>query len=974
MGQGHPANRTLSPQSGYDYKALPRVEEDEGTLPRNMRRGQFGGSTDRRLVHPTHYQIAIDEEEYRMWDAQRFRDVFIHFFEFLPLGDRSRCACVSRHWRNTCYEPALWQELNLNRIKFRVSDELVARLLRSPRFRQLSYLSFEGCAAIGDRSIYAICTVPSLQKVDLSGCDLISERAVVHMAKELKNLEHLELTDTKLDVMVTESLARVNPRLEQGSLWLKYCAKSGRHGPPPSPAEAKCRFEGRIMGRGCWGPVKGTVVYSNQVSKRRNGFAIGNYPVEVVYVCSSHEAAHAVDTSLYKCMNCMKTFRRESVWTEQSVCKVCVDVEILIEGTKFLDLRKQDWKLNLAEATLPEQVAVCDPRNLPESLRFYGKNSYRIPGSRNGGDYDGRDTSALDDGKEGVSNNNEAFHGTLAFPPPEAKSKTRFEKKMEDRIQDPANDDDNFDDDQRSDEKLGKIVVLDAQFLELESMPGGYANAWDTDEADKKIVNVLDGKLWGTQRDCKIGSSEKGDSHPQERNRRNLTAEDEVSQSTDNLLDAHGAVRSSQSPSFFRYHPTEVAMENYASLGNGNCNLNRDTKTGHVNLDSVSGSGQIAQSDRKGFRGRALTLSTSSSQRQSQSTVDNIIEQLENARRSGETRALLCYNETKSEVQVFADKQPILKGHREHEYLSITQQIVKNAFLVLYPFVVVMLVVVYFKTAHDEQRAAPREQAVNNRLSEGRSRGDGMLFILIFAMTFLVAVMIIICMIYRFRAFCERLFRRFLVIDILMIYLFGGSSMIMIALSRLQLSVGLDTFLMLSWNLACGGLVALYLRIPETFRRFYLVVLSAIMAVMMVITLPWFYILSFLCIGAILDLVSGCTTYLRLIGEFIGRDRDLLPFVTPRIFYEVPGLRFRFANLFVYGLMVGCLPIGASVTTSGLVPAIAGLVLGLFILPFYGKTIRPYPLSMILICFFVYTHYLVIRPYARSLNRLYPFV
>lgn len=99
--------------------------------------------------------------------------------------------------------------------------------------------------------------------------------------------------------------------------------------------------------------------------------------------------------------------RRDSVWTEQSVCKVCVDVEILIEGTKFLDLNKNDWKIDLTENSLSAkvttfqgseisttdqfcmhfnvrliQLAVCDSRNLPGTLKFYGRSSYRMPGSR----------------------------------------------------------------------------------------------------------------------------------------------------------------------------------------------------------------------------------------------------------------------------------------------------------------------------------------------------------------------------------------------------------------------------------------------------------------------------------------------------------------------------------------------------------------------------------------------------------------
>jgi len=237
-------------------------------------------------------------------------------------------------------------------------------------------------------------------------------------------------------------------------------------------------------------------------------------------------------------------------------------------------------------------------------------------------------------------------------------------------------------------------------------------------------------------------------------------------------------------------------------------------------------------------------------------------------------------------------------------------------------------------------------------------------------------------MVYRFRTTCERLFRKFLVLDILMIYLFGGSSMILIGLHRLQILVGFDTFILLSWNLAAGGLASLYLKLPDDLRRFYLVCLSAIMAVMMVITLSWMFLLIFLSLAALMDLASGFHRRLRLFGELITSDRELVPFTTPRIFYEVPGLRFRFANLFTYGLLLGCSPMGTSpsIMFSIIVSCIAGLTFCLYVFPYtttpipYAKIrVRPLPLSMMGLVFFAFTHYPMIRPYARSINFLYPF-
>jgi len=397
-------------------------------------------------------------------------------------------------------------------------------------------------------------------------------------------------------------------------------------------------------------------------------------------------------------------------------------------------------------------------------------------------------------------------------------------------------------------------------------------------------------------------------------------------------------------------------------LDNNNNNNNDDNEEEEEMLTS-----RVAGDD---HQDQKLALSSSSS---SSLSHHPIIGSLELAKKAGERRALLCLDAKSGQVGVFADQQPILRTHQEHEQLSIVQKTVKHFHLILYPFVAVVLVVAYFQTAFDAQRKAPQLQAQNNQLSEKSRGGDDTDLILILAAVFFVAVILIVWLIYRFRAACERLFRKFLVVDILMIYLFGGASMILIGLVRLQILVGKDTFLLLSWNLACGGLASLYLKLPETLRRFYLVVLSAIMAVMMVITLPWVFLLIFLSLAALLDLGSGLHRRMRVLGDFISSDRDLIPFVTPRIFYEAPGLRFRFANLFTYGLLVGCTPVGTSVMFSTLTMIVAGLAYGLYILPYHQKRIRPLPLSMFGLVFFAYVHYPVIRPYARAINYLFPF-
>jgi hypothetical protein len=120
----------------------------------------------------------------------------------------------------------------------------------------------------------------------------------------------------------------IRPAIGLGLFWMEYCASSGTAVNARTPAV--CRHDGRVQGVGCWGAVKGRLVYSNVFYHRR-----GNYPEEILYSCAAHAEEDEKDDAFQKCQNCEHIFRAPSMWTD-IVCRTCFDRSNLLTKARLL--------------------------------------------------------------------------------------------------------------------------------------------------------------------------------------------------------------------------------------------------------------------------------------------------------------------------------------------------------------------------------------------------------------------------------------------------------------------------------------------------------------------------------------------------------------------------------------------------------------------------------------------------------------
>jgi len=238
-------------------------------------------------------------------------------------------------------------------------------------------------------------------------------------------------------------------------------------------------------------------------------------------------------------------------------------------------------------------------------------------------------------------------------------------------------------------------------------------------------------------------------------------------------------------------------------------------------------------------------------------------------------------------------------------------------------------------------------------------------FIIVGGLLALVVIMLFLW--YRFREQCERFFKAFLVLDILLIFTIGGGILIWMFVSHMKIKMEIISFSLITVNMGMGGLASLYLPVPPVVHRAYLVILNAIMAIMLVETLPMWILFFFVTILAILDALSELTRF-RAISPFLIPQSIELLYDTPRILYQVGQLRLRAADLMWYGLLVAVVHTSLGSIVATFVLVLAALVLVLFVAPFMGKRFRPLPLAFAFILGLLLFNDQVIIPFAMSWN------
>jgi len=179
----------------------------------------------------------------------------------------------------------------------------------------------------------------------------------------------------------------------------------------------------------------------------------------------------------------------------------------------------------------------------------------------------------------------------------------------------------------------------------------------------------------------------------------------------------------------------------------------------------------------------------------------------------------------------------------------------------------------------------------------------------------------------------------------------GGFVLTIIPLHNYNAATGMFTMCVGFYNFGIVGLLTLYYRTPTYLHCAFLVALFSIMSVLITSMLQQ-YVALFIALLAIADTVAMFRPqFANMFTPFIIPTNLPLPPTTPKIFYEVDGLRLRAFDFMFYGMLPGV----ASYVFVNQFLVVSSILFGyiacVFVLPFFSWQVRPLPLTFILVLF-----------------------
>lgn len=127
-------------------------------------------------------------------------DVIVKIFSSLPTDSLCRCSRVCHRWYRLVWDPTLWMAIVINRDTINIDKAL--RVLT----KRLSYetpsvcvivekINLNGCEKLTDRGLHIIAKrCPELRHLELHGCANVTNTALFEVVSYCVNLEYLNVT------------------------------------------------------------------------------------------------------------------------------------------------------------------------------------------------------------------------------------------------------------------------------------------------------------------------------------------------------------------------------------------------------------------------------------------------------------------------------------------------------------------------------------------------------------------------------------------------------------------------------------------------------------------------------------------------------------------------------------------------------------------------------------------------------------
>ncbi|XP_052253586.1 F-box/LRR-repeat protein 7-like isoform X2 [Dreissena polymorpha] len=127
-------------------------------------------------------------------------DVIVRVFSNLPTDQLCRCSCVCKRWYQLAWDPLLWKKIVINNSKVHI-DRALKYLTKRLSYNTptvcviVERINLNGCEKLTDKGVHAIAkSCPELRHLEIQGCANVTNTALFEVASYCVNLEYLDVT------------------------------------------------------------------------------------------------------------------------------------------------------------------------------------------------------------------------------------------------------------------------------------------------------------------------------------------------------------------------------------------------------------------------------------------------------------------------------------------------------------------------------------------------------------------------------------------------------------------------------------------------------------------------------------------------------------------------------------------------------------------------------------------------------------
>jgi len=327
------------------------------------------------------------------------------------------------------------------------------------------------------------------------------------------------------------------------------------------------------------------------------------------------------------------------------------------------------------------------------------------------------------------------------------------------------------------------------------------------------------------------------------------------------------------------------------------------------------------------------------------------------------TRAVLLYNGS-TQVQVYADKGLLFEGEKGQDFIDLTTQALGEFYNIMSPILITLFTVpLVLRQIEKFTLNIPMEKPRVINLPDLPRAHPSHNMIVWFGIITIVVVAAMLAYLRWFRARFMAFVRFFMAIDIFLILAIGAALIIIVCFANLNVSTDIVSVEMFAYNFGIVGLLPFYKPVGELGHRLSLVTLYVIMAVIFGIVIGQITLLL-VCVFAMTEVYAMMRPRIaRRFTPFILPRNFQVPNTTPRTFYEIHGLRLRATDFLFYGLIAVFTTYMNGAFTVGYTGLLVGLILCLYVLPFFSKKIRPFPVALTFFLISIFITDQILNPY-----------